>query len=277
MKLNLNRDLLTAIVLGVFCTYCMAEDKNHDSSEVVEGACEGFGPQAPRDIDIVDGENKRVFSFAPSYIDMNLCNIHFHNNAEHKAKDFSIYAGEGEHGHGGGFQCNVSKSLSTSELKTPKNDICNGLKTGDTIEVHWVHSSCDVKPGKGLDSCLSASCANPTLRVEAQVFTVVNDASALNFNELSYDGKIVNGLHQAKSLPVNTGNPVEFLGSTTGPNYTEQTCSPLQVTWSVRPTCARVDINSLGEWCKGNVFEEDHAHGVRELVTNPKLLFNINR
>jgi hypothetical protein len=45
---------------------------------------------------------------------MNLCNIHFHNNAEHKAKDFAIYAGEGEHGHGGGYQCQISKSLSAA-------------------------------------------------------------------------------------------------------------------------------------------------------------------
>jgi len=50
------------------------------------------------------GTNKRVFTSAPSYKEMNLCNIHLHNNAEHKAKAFSIYAGEGEHGHGGGYQ-----------------------------------------------------------------------------------------------------------------------------------------------------------------------------
>ena len=44
---------------------------------------------------------------------------------------------------------------------------------------------------------------------------------------------------------------------------------------SVRPRCAKLDIGSLGEWCKSNVFEEDHAHGVRELVTNPALLSEI--
>ena len=206
---------------------------------------------------------------------MNLCNIHFHNNAEHKAKDFSLYAGEGKNGVGGGYQCNISQSLSKAELKAPKKTICKGLKPGDTIEMHWVHSSCDVKPGKGLGSCLSDSCANPDLRVETQVFTLVNDASALNFNDMSYGGNRVNGLHQAKSLPTNTGKPVEFLGSTTGPSYTEQICSPLQVSWSVRPQCAKLDINSLGAWCEDNVFEEDYAHGVRKLVTNPKLLSEI--
>ena len=263
---------------GLLATTGCAKEVDHSGhSEGTGKVCEGFGPQTPRDIDSKGGENKRVFSFAPGYKDMNLCNIHFHVNAEHKAKDFSIYAGEGEHGHGGGYQCNDTKNLTKKEL-TPvdgKGGGCEGVKPGDTIEVHWVHSSCDVTPGKGLESCLSASCGNPDLRVETQVFLVVNDPDALNFADMAYGGNVVNGLHQAKSLPTNTGTPVEFLGSTTGPKYTQETCSPLQVTWSVRPQCAKIDINSLNAWCKDNVFEEDHAHGVRQLVTDPKLLSEI--
>ena len=237
--------------------------------------CKGYGPQTPRDIDSWAGENNRIFSLAPGYSDMNLCNIHFHTNAEHKAKDFSIYAGNGDHGHGGGFRCNDSESLTDAELQVPGENHCLGVKPGDTIEVHWVHTSCDVKPGKGLGSCLSESCGNPNLRVETQVFTVVNDSAAIDFSDLAYGGKVVNGYHQAKAIPANTGTPVEFLGSTTGPKYTEETCSPLQVSWSVRPRCAKIDFNSLSRWCEGNVFEEDHAHGVRKLVTNPKLLSEI--
>ena len=136
-------------------------------------------------------------------------------------------------------------------------------------------SSCAVTPGEGLGSCLSDKCANPDLRVEAQVFTVVNDAAAVNFASLAYGGHVADGLHQPKSLPSDTGDPVVFLGSTTGPKYTEAKCSPLQVTWSVRPKCAKIDINSLSTWCKSNVFNEDHAHGVRELVVNPALLSEI--
>lgn len=255
-----------------------AHDEHHAAAS--ESACEGFGPQAPRDIDHKEGLNKRIFSTTPSYKEMNLCNIHFHNNAEHKAKAFSIYAGAGgghgaHGGKGGGYQCNISKSLTPAELMPTQTEICKGIKPGDTIEVHWVHSSCAVKPGKGLGSCSSKSCLNPDLRVETQVFTVVNDPTATNFNDLTYQGNKVNGLYQAKSLPTNTGEPVVFTGSTTGPKYTEHTCSPMQVTWSVHPTCDKVDINSLGKWCKGNVFEEDHAHGVRKLVTNPELLSEI--
>jgi len=255
------------LFLLLFSITCMASDKVK-SDEV----CVGYGPQTPRDIDNLAGENDRIFSIAPSYKKLNLCNIHFHVNAEHKAKDYSIYAGEGDHGHGGGYKCNDSKSLTKAELKSPAKNNCAGVKPGDTIEVHWVYSSCDVTPGEGLGSCLSEACGNPDLRVESQVFIVVNDPSAKNFLDLVYDGNMVNGLHQAKALPDDTGHPVVFLGSTTGPKYTEQKCSPFQVTWSVRPECAKIDINSLSHWCGGNIFKENHAHGVRELVTNPKLL-----
>ncbi len=271
------------LAFSFFSVSALAAESGHGHSAehgAAGEACVGFGPQTPRNIDNVQGENKRNFSKAPDHKEMNLCNIHLHKNAEHQAKAFSIFAGEGDgHGYESGYQCNISKELSKAELKPTAGAICKGehgdLKPGDTIEVHWVHSSCDVKPGKGLGACLSDSCANPDLRVETQVFTLVNDPSALDFNTLDYDGNAVNGFHQAKAIPSNTGRPVEFLGSTTGPKYSEQSCSPLQVTWSVRPQCAKVDINTVGKWCEQNAFAEDHAHGVRKLVTNPKLLSRI--
>lgn len=282
MKLIRGSHIGFLALLGLFSANAMSAEAahGHDEGGAPGAACVGFGPQTPRDIDSLQGENKRVFTKAPSAKEMNLCNIHFHKNAEHKSKAFSIYAGDGDgHGYESGYQCNVSKRLNKAELAPTAQPVCKGehgeLKPGDTIEVHWVHSSCDVKPGKGLGSCLSDTCANPNLRVETQVFTLVNDPKALDFNTLDYDGNMVNGYHQAKAIPDYTGKPVEFLGSTTGPKYTEQTCSPLQVTWSVRPKCARVDINSVAKWCESNEFGEDHAHGVRKLVTNPKLLSTI--
>ncbi len=250
-------------------------DKDKEMTKTAE-VCQGYGPQTPRDIDSVAGTNKVKFQLAGDSADLNLCNIHFHNNAEHKAKAFSIYAGEGEKGVGGGYQCGISKSLTDAEMKAPSKEICKGLKPGDTIEVHWVHSSCDVQPGPGLGSCLSDACANPDLRVETQVFTLVNDANALDFNDMDYDGNVVNGYHQAKAIPSNTGTPVVFAGSTTGPSYDAKSCSALQVTWSVRPECAKVDINTVGAWCESNDFNEDHAHGVRKLVTDSVLLAPIN-
>lgn len=239
--------------------------------------CQGFGPQTPRDIASATGSNSQIFPLAPAASQMNLCNIHTHTNAEHKGPGFSVSAGSGEHG---GFRCNESDSLTAAELEDPGNGhgAFHGIKPGDTIEVHWVHTSCAVTPGKGLGSCLSEACANPTLRVETQVFLVVNDPKALNFADFAYAGNMVAGRHQARSLPSGTGEPVVFAGSTTGPKYTQQVCSPLQVTWSVRPQCARVDVSSLYKWAAdGNVFQEDHSHGVRQLVTAPELLAPITK
>ena len=275
--MKLSKVLASALTMVLLSSTMLASSShNHGDEEI----CKGFGPQTPRDIDSITGENDRIFSLAPSSKDMNLCNIHFHENAEHKSKYFSIYAGEGNHGYDSGYKCNISKNLSAAELKPTKEQICKGkhgdLVPGDTIEVHWVFTSCDVKPGASLGSCVSKSCANPNLRVETHVFTLVNDPSALDFNTLTYDGNVVDGLHQPKALPTTTGKPVRFTGSTTGPSYSDSKCSPYQVSWSVHPKCAKIDINSVGKWCAdGNVFKEDHAHGVRKLVTDPKLLSEI--
>ena len=234
--------------------------------------CLDAGPQTPRDISDPRGLNTVRFPMAPASTEMNLCNIHTHTNAEHKGPGFSVFVGDGV---SGGYACNDSATLTESELTDPAGGegAFGGVEPGDTIEVHWVHTSCDVEPGQGLGSCLSDTCANPLLRVEAQTFLVVNDPEALDFMEYVYGGTQRDGFHQPKALPAGTGEPVVFRGSTTGPSYDQSTCSPAQVTWSVRPQCARLDISSLYEWeAAGNVFKETESHGVRQLVTAPELL-----
>ena len=229
--------------------------------------CEGFGPQTPRDITVTSGENPVTFPMAPPSTELNLCNIHFHNAAEHRGPGFSVAATDGKVG----FQCDITATLTAAERAPYPANACNGVEPGDTIEMHWVHTSCDVEPGPGLGSCLSDACANPSLRVETQIFTVVNDEDALDFADFDYAGPGA-GLAQAKAIPTGTGEPVQFLGSTTGPSFTQETCSPLQVSWSVRPQCAKVSIQSLSRWCENNVFDEIEAQGVRQLVTDPRLI-----
>ena len=235
--------------------------------------CTDMGPQTPRDIASVSGKNLMDFAMAPASTEMNLCNIHTHTNAEHKGPGFSVFVNDTDHG---GYACNDAKDLTAAELTDPSggNGAFGYVKPGDTIEVHWVHTSCDITPGEGLGSCLSDTCTDPLLRVEAQVFLVVNDpANALDFTTMDYKGKAPNGMHQPGFIPSDTGTPIVFRGSTTGPSYTQSKCSPLNVTWSVRPSCARVDISSLHRWAEqGNVFEEKKSHGVRQLVTAPELL-----
>lgn len=243
-------------------------------SEMAQAAiCEGFGPQTPRDISSVTGTNPVAFTMAPASAELNLCNIHTHTNAEHRGPGFEVFVGDGEFG---GYACNDTESLTEAELTDPTGGegAFGQVAPGDTIEVHWVFSSCDIAPGEGLGSCLSETCENPLLRVEAQTFLVVNDPNALDFTSFGYAGSANEaGLHQPIALPGGTGDPVQFLGSTTGPSYNQLSCSPLEVTWSVRPQCARVDISSLHRWAEeGNVFNETESHGVRQLVTDPRLL-----
>ncbi len=235
----------------------------------VPDLCLDSGPQTPRDISSKVGLNTVSFQKAPAASELNLCNIHTHTNAEHKGPGYSTFVNNTD---SGGYACNDTASLSDAE-KAPLEGAFKGAKPGDTIEVHWVHTSCDVTPGEGLGSCLSDTCTDPLLRVEAQTFLVVNDSSALDFTDFGYQGNVIGGMHQAMALPTGTGTPVEFLGSTTGPSYTQSKCSPMKVTWSVRPQCAKLDISSLHRWAEsGNVFNETKSHGVRQLVTAPELL-----
>lgn len=245
--------------------------------EVVEEAmadaapelCVGMGPQTPRDISNVAGLNTVTFPTAPPASSMNLCNIHTHTNAEHKGPGFSIFVDASDNG---GYACNATADLTDAELM-PAEGAYQGVVPGQTIEVHWVHTTCDATPGEGLGACVPETCTDPLLRVEAQTFLVVNDPNALDFTEMAAVVDEKGGFYQAGMIPSDTGTPVSFRGSTTGPSYTQAVCSPAQVTWNVRPQCAKLDINSLHKWAEdGNVFNETKSHGVRQLVTAPELL-----
>lgn len=243
----------------------LAEQRQALASNTQE---QGFGPQSPRDISQPKGRNNIAFNPAPPADAMNLCNIHFHRNAEHSGGEFSEPAAKEQ----GGFR--YSGKLSSAELAPVKQDICpseqGNLAPGDTIELHYVYSSAKVSPGPTLGACFNDAIKNPQLRAIAQVYVLVNDEQALDFGELTQVGE-QDGVQQALNIPTNTGTAVEYAGSTTGPSYNEAG-SPFQVTWSVKPKVAKVNIASVGQWCKSNVFAEGHAHGVRNLVINPDLL-----
>jgi hypothetical protein len=234
---------------------------------------QGFGPQSPRDLENPAGSNLRVFSTAPAHTQMNLCNIHFHKNAEHRGGEFTTYAGNGDgHGYGSGFRYNGT--LTAAQLAPTAGAICPSdhgpLVPGDTVEVHYVFSTAQAAPGATLGACLNPATGNPQLRVEGQVYVLANDRNALDFNELAAHG-MRDGYHQALNIPDDTGEPIQYAGSTTGPAYNEQG-SPLLVSWSVRPNVAIVDIETVGAWCGENAFEESGAHGVRNLVEHADLL-----
>jgi len=239
-----------------------ANEAKHEAPKE-ENKCIGAGPQAPRDIDKPAGSNTVVFAEAPAAADMNLCNIHFHRNAEHKAAAYSIYVKDEEHS---GWACR-EPAAGRLENEHAEYEGCLGIAAGDTIEVHWVYTTCDIESagvtpmGGGLSACMTTTCANPQLRVMAQVFTLQKNG------ELKFAG-----------APTNTSDPtVEYIGSTTGPSYNNEHCSQFQVTWDVNATCHSLDIDDFSRWCSNNVYHENHAHGVRELVTPEALLSKISK
>ena len=240
------------------------------------------GAQSPRDIDSLTGSNTKATTTAPAFTQMNLCDIHFHISAEHKGGEFTEYAGNGDgHGYGTGYK--YSGELTHAETETYHHDDSevftnehNPLHAGDTFEVHYVYTSnAGESLGNSLGTCLIGE--NPLLRVETQVYVAVNDNTAADFtvlNAVTGDGTEGN-LYQAANIPSDTGTAVHYEGSTTGAGYNEKV-SPYQVTWNVRPKIKKVNIESIGTWTHHNEFDEDHAHDVRNLVTNPALLSEIH-
>jgi hypothetical protein len=279
---RLGRTLVQTSVFALLASTAIANGNDEVPDDVIAAqraalaestAGVGFGPQAPRDLRTLEGENLRVFSAAPPHKQMNLCNIHFHEGAEHAGGEFTTFLGNGD-GKGFGTGFGYDGQLTEAELAPIDAPVGEGEKgllvPGDTIEVHYVHTTAQVEPGPTLGSCLDDETGNPQLRVETQVMVLVNDEAAMDFTKLATVSK-VDGYWQAPNIPTDTGTPVGYLGSTTGPSYNEQG-SPFQVTWSVRPEVIKVSIASLAAWYEDNIFEEDHAHGVRNLVLNRALL-----
>jgi hypothetical protein len=248
------------LISAALVTNIYAAESKHETPKE-DNKCIGAGPQAPRDVDKVAGTNAVVFNVAPAIDAMNMCNIHFHRNAEHKAAAFSTFV---EDGSNSGWACQ-EPAAGRLEKEHAEYNSCEGIAEGDTIEVHWVYTTCDtlaegVSPmGAGLNACMTATCSNPQLRVVAQVF-VLQKNGELKFAE----------------APVSYKDPtVIYTGSTTGTSYSNTHCSPFQVTWDVKTTCSTLDIDDFSKWCADNKYNEKHAHGVRELVTSEPLLSKI--
>lgn len=227
-------------------------------------SCQIAGPQSPRDIQSKAGTNPVKFSQNLLPITaMRLCDIHFHQPAEHK-----IPATIPAPGRPAGFVCAGAAPPDPRQAgEEPDHAGCRGVQVGDTIEVHWVYTTCNVAPGPTLDSCFSPSCTNPQLRGEAQVFrlTPPNERGADNWATQRY----------SEYPPAPVAGTVEYLGSTTGDAYDDTKCSPFQVVFKVRPNCRLLTLESLNRWCDDNPFNEDHAHHVRKLVTLPAMLSRI--
>ena len=252
---------LTLLISAALVSNVYASESKHEAPKD-NNMCIGAGPQAPRDIDTAAGSNPVMFAMAPEISDMNLCNIHFHRNAEHKAAAYSTYVEDGDHS---GWACQ-EPAPGRFENEHAEYNGCQGVAPGDTIEVHWVYTTCDITSegvipmGGGLSACMTTTCSNPELRVMAQVL-LLEKGGRMKFSD---------------TAPISHNDPrVLYTGSTTGTSYSNEHCSPFQVTWDVKTTCDSLDIDDFSKWCSDNRYDDHHAHGVRELVTSEALLSKI--
>ena len=254
---------LAILIIVTLIGNIYASDKSH-TPPPKDNKCIGAGPQSPRNINDIAGDNSVIFATAPAIEKMDLCNVHFHRNAEHKAAAYSTYVKDGSNS---GWACQ-KPAVGRIGKEHVEYGGCEGIAEGDTIEIHWVHTSCDINSkgvtpmGSGLSACLTTLCPNPQLKVVAQVFV------------LQKNGK----LKFSANTPIkNNGQAVVYTGSTTGTSYSNSHCSPFQVTWDVKTNCDTLDIDNFSKWCSHNKYNEHHAHGVRELVTSKTLLSKITK
>lgn len=300
MKKNVRNIYISLIAISLLLfTGCKNDDSTQGDVSQIENVSDSFianqraelansltgneGSQSPRDIDSLTGNNTKVTVTAEPFTNMNLCDIHFHKGTEHKGGEFTKYAGNGNgEGYGTGYEYNYSDQLTPEELAPytfKEQSEHNPLYPGDTIEVHYVYSDNEeAYLGNGLGTCFGnvAEGTQPSLRVEAEVYVLVNDNTAQDFNILNKITTEANGFHQAANIPDPSGTTaVHYEGSTTGPGY-DETVSPYQVSWTVHTHVTKVNIGTVETWLEHNDFNETHAHGVRNLVLNPELLSPIN-
>lgn len=229
------------------------------SCEVAEAApvlhCVDAEPQSPRDVSegYVGTMDSRVDPLGFEVIDHLVhVNTHFHLGAEHRSEgEYDLQMPE----INVGWYCH-DDHLTEAQLEPYEFQWCHDVHVGETHEFHWVHSSAGVGLGPGLGGAF-ASANNPFVAVQAQVFLVVNDDDHVNDDLLH---------HTTFSDDV-----VRYLGSTTGPSYNNDVCSPYQISWHVDRTCSHISASSMDHMCK--VMLEDyameadvHPHGPRTLV-----------
>ena len=128
---------------------------------------------------------------------------------------------------------------------TGSGEAC-GVAVGDRVEFHWVHTNCELpaEPKPGLSNCVCDR-DDLTLRVITQAYVVGPSGSEL-------------------AMP--SGEMVKYVGSTTGPSYSDEVCSPAKVNWEVNPTVETLSLDALAGFCADNAWAETKAHGIREVV-----------
>ncbi|GMH78665.1 hypothetical protein TL16_g07892 [Triparma laevis f. inornata] len=148
-------------------------------------------------------------------------------------------------------------------IKPPSMDV----HVGHTYEFHWVHCT----GGTGLSPGLGGAFElvnNPSVLVCGQPVVVINrvpnyDPSLSTFSITSpeYGGRTEG------TVPLKT-----YIGSTTGPSYNNEVCSPYEVSRTVDLACTEITAEAMDMVCKemidAGLQVDTHPHKSRMLV-NP--------
>lgn len=255
------------LIISVSVTHEVVKDKYEEDPVVAatpSTPCLEAEPQAPRDVS--NGAigyrvpKLNVISWDQIYNNLTHVNTHFHLGAEHRsAGEYDIV--QTKKAAGGptpGLFCSTS-ALQPQQLSPYTFQYCHDVKVGETYELHWVHSSNGVSVGGGLGGAFQRG-LNPGVAVQAQVFTVVNDANNLNDN-----------LMRAFDTTLGTANNIKYyMGSTTGGSYDDVTCSPFTVSWYVDTKCHLISASSFDKMCKDlkdlGAEADIHPHSSRKPV-----------
>jgi len=235
------------------------------------------GPIGPADVsDDAVGTRPPLFRPQSTVGRLQSTQPHMHKWAEHKSKGQYDIPGPAEATKG--FECDKS-GLTPAQLAPfayqfcqPQPDITNcsfaaipgaapevtrgdvpcalsRVNPGDTIEIHWPHTSGSTSPLGPFDDVVS----NALLVVQAQVFLVVNDPK--------YEMDVQLFLtHWNEALAAE--DSVAYVGSPTGDHDNRNMCYSNQNTWLVDRKCHMLHVGSLDRWCganpAGRVWSDQH-------------------
>ncbi|CAE7835505.1 unnamed protein product [Symbiodinium sp. CCMP2592] len=250
--------------------------------------CRDAEPQSPRDVSsgFVGDMRARMKPLDGDAIkDFTQVNLHWHLGAEHYSKgEYDIPVGKHLHYRHGvpewdghplvpegtqpGFFCNLRHY--DDYLKPYDFQYCKHAKVGYTYEFHWVFSSAgplerEFRIFNGLGQAFNRS-KNPTAIVRGQVCRIINDERLRTEDQIEEDYN--NFIEQWREPYL--GDAVRYVGSTTGPSYNNEVCSPLQVNWHVDTKCCTLTAQTMDRTCQRmaelGLTTDLAPHGSRELV-----------
>lgn len=183
-----------------------------------------------------------------------------------------------------GFQCNHYDEADPKFTKPYEWKYCDkSMEVGQTYEVHWPHSAagaCGTPNQYQTPFYDGVFCNLPVeafltlgpqdiasaVGVQAQIYTIVNDEDYYYPDLIK--GMIVEGDFGA--------DMAIYTGSTTGTTRDNEVCSQYTpITWQVDRKCHLISASSFDKMCADMMTQNDdmsddtHAHGSRELVSDP--------